>query len=191
VFVQLLSGLPGKTRSIREGICRLQYECARETGKIILQWHDPKLNVDDVTDSDQKTLLTGQAVMAGGLTKFKKQVVKRARFKPPGQTTPDISPDVMVFLNADKKDEPHAMDVADVMGRYRVGYALPIWEGKAADLLADMEDFILNSDGVIVIYGAVDALWVRKQLLDCRNLNYRREEPLKALAVYQGPTPGK
>ncbi|MCP4688665.1 MAG: hypothetical protein GY859_11485, partial [Desulfobacterales bacterium] len=42
VFVQLLSGLPGKTRSIREGICRLQYECARETGKIILQWHDPK-----------------------------------------------------------------------------------------------------------------------------------------------------
>ncbi len=187
VFVQLLSGFPGKTRSLLEGICRPQYECAQETGKNIIQWRDPKLKVDEVADQDQKKLLVGQKVMAGGMTEFKEQVVKRARSKTEDLAVPGITPDVLVFLNADKSDESHAMDVAGVMDQHRVSCALPVWEGKAADILADMEDFILNSHGVIVFYGKADALWVRKQLRYCRNLNFRREEPLKALAVFEGP----
>ncbi len=149
------------------------------------------MKVDDVEDPDQKALLSGRSVMSVGITEFKEQVVKRANFKPRLQAAPDATPDVWVFLNADRQDEPQAMEVAGLMNRNQVVCALPLWEGKTADILRDMENFILNSDGVIVIYGNVDALWVRKQLMYCRNLIYRREEPLKALAVYEGPTPEK
>ena len=93
----------------------------------------------------------------------------------------------MVFLNADKLDERHVRKVEKIMIRNEVSCALSMWELDEKSMLEDMEHFILNSDGVIVFYGNVNALWVRKRLHYCRNLIFRREEPLKALAVYEGP----
>lgn len=194
VFVQLLSEQAGKTRTLAEGICRLQYEAAKKAGKVILQWRNPNLKVNGVLHSGQKRLLSKASVLAVAISEFKEQVLKRARFKPikyDASTSATFSSGALVFLNADKTDKHHAEQVAELMAQREVAYAFPVWEKDGPDLLRDMEDFILNSDGLIVIYGNVHNTWVKKQLLYCRNLIYRREEPLKAIAVYEGPPPNK
>ena len=194
VFVQLLSGQAGKTRTLRDGVCRLQFEAAEKAGKVVLQWRSPDSKLDDVSDQGQKELLSGTSVQSVAMSEFRGQVVKRARFKPPkadASPSVSISSGALVFLNAEKRDKPHAEQVAELMKQREVACAFPVWEKDEPDLLKDMEDFILNSDGFIVIYGNVQNTWVRKQLLYCRNLIYRREEPLKAMAIYEGPPPGK
>ncbi|MDM8524857.1 TIR domain-containing protein [Desulfococcaceae bacterium HSG8] len=187
VFVQLLSEFSGKSRGSAIGKCRLQFECARKAGKTILRWRSPDLNFDNA-DDDQKRLLSEPAVMPMEIGEFKKQAVKRADVRDL-QTT--AAPDVMVFINAEKQDKAHAEDVGRLMKNRGIGHVLPIWEGSEQELLQDMEAFILDSRGVVVVYGNVRVAWVRKQILYCRNLNYRRSEPLEVLGVYDAPAGNK
>jgi len=183
VFVQLLSEFPGKSRADQIGKCRLQFECAQKAGKTILQWRSQDVNIQNA-DDDQRDLLKGPGVMLIGFEEFKKQAVTRAQFKI--SETPQ-APDVMVFVNAEKTDETHAREVGQLMENRQIGAVLPIWESGEQELLSDMEAFILESHGVVVVYGNVHTAWVRKQILYCRSLNFRRNEPLKALGVYDAP----
>jgi hypothetical protein len=187
VFVQLLSQFSGKSRGSDMGKCRLQFECAKSAGKTILQWRSPDLTPDHA-DDDQKSLLSESTVVAVDFEEFKKQAVKRADVRL--LQTP-VAPDVMVFVNAEKADKTHAEDVGRLMEKCSIGHVLPIWEGNEKELLQDMEAFILSSQGVVVVYGNVHAAWVRKQILYCRNLTFRRSEPLKALGVYDAPVQNK
>ena len=40
---------------------------------------------------------------------------------------------------------------------------------------------------MIVVYGGIPLLWVRQQLVHCLKLTLRRDQPLKVLAVCEGP----
>jgi hypothetical protein len=188
VFVQALSEFGGKSRKAQIGKCRLQSECAKKAGKMILQWRSSDLKIDKA-DEDQKNLLNEPGVVAIGLEQFKEMIAKRAAFKL--SQTP-LAPDVMVFINADPIDKTHAEDVGRLMENRSIGHVLPIWEGDETELLQDMENFILNAHGIVIVYGNARVAWVRKQILYCRNLIYRRTEPLKkALGVYDAPAPNK
>jgi hypothetical protein len=41
----------------------------------------------------------------------------------------------------------------------------------------------------MLIYGQSPGGWVRQQLMNCRKLQHKRETPLRALAVFEGPPP--
>ncbi len=64
---------------------------------------------------------------------------------------------------------------------------MPVQIGKSAEIREDLEQNLLECDGVIVVYGETPVTWVREQLRQCRKILSMRERPLKALAVYVGP----
>jgi hypothetical protein len=51
----------------------------------------------------------------------------------------------------------------------------------------DLEQNLLHCDAVIVVYGGIPVFWVRQRLVHCFKLAIRRHQPLKVLAVYEGP----
>lgn len=180
LFVQLLSSLPG-----RHHYPRRQYEGTRDTKTPILQWCNPALKLDKVTDSDQLALLQGDTVLAVHLEEFKREVVKRASAKPTVKPPPSVAP--LVFLNAHDDDYSLEQDITQEIKKNRVGYVVPTRKGEPVEIRQDFEQCFLQSDGVIIVYGAIAHTWARLQLLNCRKLMRKREEPLKALAIYEGP----
>jgi len=64
---------------------------------------------------------------------------------------------------------------------------LPMREGRPDEIRQDLEANLLDCDGLIVVYGEITEQWVREQLRQWRKMLFRREKPLRALAVYEGP----
>ncbi len=60
-------------------------------------------------------------------------------------------------------------------------------QGKPSEIREYLERLLLECDGLIIIYGSTTVSWVRGQLLNCRKVIQKREHPLKAIAVYEGP----
>lgn len=184
LFVQLLSNLDGKRLPGRPSYIHLQYERALKAGKPVLQWRDPSLNLDTVTDEDHRRLVEGETVWAVGLEEFKRTVVNRALIK----TAVRIKDaHTLVFLDVSPEDSPLADEIVGVMKKYHIGYARPLQHGKPSDIREELDELLLESDGIIIVYGAVTPVWARRQLLYCRKIIYKREQPPKAIAVYEGP----
>jgi len=188
VFVQLLGTLSGKMNQHHPGICLMQYDVAVQANKHILCWRDPNLKIDACKDAAHKKLLSGENVMAVDFEEFKAYVVKRAQYHPTvkKQAANDMRPGQMIFLNADRVDQHQAEDIEKLLEEKNLTTVLPCWDDKEENIIKDMESFILDSDGVIVVYGYVTTTKIRKQLLMCRNLLFRREKQLPALAIYEG-----
>ncbi|MFZ4699960.1 MAG: hypothetical protein ACOYMG_07885, partial [Candidatus Methylumidiphilus sp.] len=56
-----------------------------------------------------------------------------------------------------------------------------------ADNRHDLEQNLTDCDALIVIYGMTTNTWVRGQLREAHKALARRQEPLRALAVFEGP----
>lgn len=190
IFVQLLSAVAGrKPPNLPATYNRLQYLRAEHAGKPIFQWCDPALKADKVDDREHRDLLKRDTVMAIELEEFKREIAKHARPKPPPKTTPGGA--ALIFLNAHNADDDLAQEIDKVLEKYQLGCALPLRGGKPSERRKDLEGNLLDSDGVIVVYGKVTVAWAREQLRYCRKLNRKREEPLRAWAVYDGPPEDK
>jgi hypothetical protein len=63
--------------------------------------------------------------------------------------------------------------------------------GRPDEIRQDLEANLLDCDGLIVVYGEITEQWVREQLRQWRKILYRRDKPLRALAVYEGPPSAK
>jgi len=64
---------------------------------------------------------------------------------------------------------------------------LPLRHGKPEEIMFDLEANLLDCDGLIVVYGQIPGQWVREQLRLWRRVLHRRERPLRALAIFEGP----
>jgi hypothetical protein len=186
LFVQLLSAFPGrKLPGLPKGYTYLQFECAKNANKPIMQWHSRELMLSEVQDADQQALLQGDSVMAVGIEEFKREIVKRAFYTPAKPAPQPIG--AFVFVNAERRDRALAREVCKVLNRHGADYALPLSTGTPADIRQDLEYNLLECDGLIIIYGKVTAHWVRNQLRQCYKIIYKRKSPLKSIAVYEGP----
>jgi len=184
IFVQLLSNLSGRRLPGQPSYIHLQYEKAMKEGKYILQWRSNLLSMDTVVDEDHRRLLEGETVLAVSLEEFKEDVVERALLRPAPEVCPICT---LVFLDVSTEDNSQAQEIIRIMEKYKVGYVLPLRQGKPSDIRNDLEKCLMESDGIIVVYGAVTPVWAREQLLYCRKIMYKRDRPLKAIAVYEGP----
>src|SRR5262249_38180449 len=93
----------------------------------------------------------------------------------------------LVLLNASNEDESLGRAVAEVIDRNGVGYVMPLRAGAPAEIRQDLEQRLLESDGVIIVYGAVTHTGARNQGLPYHKLMSLRQQPLKTLALYEGP----
>jgi len=185
IFVQLLSNLDARRLPGWLSYTHLQYERALKAGKTVLQWRDPSLNLDTVPDEDHRKLVGGETVLAVGIEEFKRTVANRALIKPAARIKTMCT--LLVFLDVSPEDSPLAEEIVRVLKKHNIGYVLPLQHGNPSEIRKELEELLLESDGIIIVYGAVTPVWARGQLLYCRKIIYKREQPPKAIAVYEGP----
>lgn len=190
LFVQLLSGLPGKKPpELPQGYARFQHECALEACKTVLQWRNRNLDVTAIRDKQHSALLQGETVLAVGLEEFKRTIVERVFYEP--LQVARKTQKVFVFVNTESSDRPLAKTLFELLEGYGLEVALPLQDGSPREIREDLEKNLLDCDGLIIVYGKTTASWVREQLRQCRKIIYNREQPIKALAVYEGPPEAK
>jgi hypothetical protein len=186
LFVQLLSGVPGKKPpDLPQGYVRLQWERARASGLPILQWRSPELDHIIIQDADHRALLEGETVLATRLEELKLTIVQRACSPPTPSPSKPIN--ALVFVNAEAEDDALAQAVGEFLARHGVASVFPMRGGQPSEVRKDLEHNLLYCDGVIVVYGSIPLLWVRQQLVYCLKQAFRRDQPLKVFAVYEGP----
>lgn len=187
LFVQLLSPMPGKkTQDLSQGYVGLQLECARREKKSILQWRDRTLDTSTIDDSAHAALLKGDTVIAMGIEEFKHEAKKRA-FYQPDPSPPKRTDTIYVFVDMESNDSTLADEVIKVLARCGVGYALPLDTNDPGAARRDLEENLLLSDGMIVIYGESTHEWVRHRLLKSMSTLKSRQQPLPVTAIYEGP----
>jgi len=184
-FIQLLSDKAGK------GYPQLQYERAKLSGLPIYQWRDRKLDYENVQDKVHLNLLMGDRVIASTLVEFQTYVLEQLS-QPQPELTAAITEDNLVFINATPEDRPLAEDIVSWLGQYdTIGYSLPLditVTTQPEEIRANLEHNLLSCDAIIVVYAQASVVWVTEQLLYCRRLQGRREQPLKVIVVYDKPT---
>jgi hypothetical protein len=185
VFVQLLGGSAGKrTADVPDGYAHLQFHMAESAGKPILQWRSEELDTAKIGDARHRALLERETVMAVGIEEFKR-TIKESVIKKPAPPAKQI--DAFVFVDREAEDSPLAEQVCDALKHYGAGYVLPERRGTAAQLRKELERNLVECDALIVVYGESDRGWVDEQLRQCRKAISKRERPLQAVAVFEGP----
>ena len=190
LFVQLLNGNNGGFINYP----LFQYQRAQAASLPILQWRDPRLDLMTVTDSVQSTLLEANTVMAVHLFEFQTYIIKYLTPTPVETLKPTTTGDILVFINAAPEDMTLAYRIKDILDAHGIGYSLPLdisMSTKAAEIRNYLEQNLLYCDSIIVIYDNTSVVWVNEQLLYCRRMQRKRDQPLKIIAVYSTPSPNK
>jgi len=187
VFAQVLSSSRGRDLGFVPGTRppQLQYDIAAGAGIAVKQWRDRQLDVAEVRDPDHRALLEG--AQASGFEEFKRAVLDEAFREPEVRRSTSASANVMVFVNADPADRQLAETVGKALMAHDVECYLPLASGSPEAIRRDLEENLGSCDGVLLIYGASDAGWIRNQLRQGRKIISQRARPLAALAVYEGP----
>lgn len=186
LFVQLLSEVPGKRPpALPQGYAALQWEQAQAAGKHILQWRRPELDPSTIADPVQRAILERETVLAVGIEEFKSRVKERTFYQPPA--APEQRINAFVFVNMESTDRDLAQGVCEQLDSYGIDYVMPSWTGDPAEVRKDLEQNLMDCDGMIVIYGSTTVNWVREQLRQSRKTLTMRNRPVHAIAVYEGP----
>jgi hypothetical protein len=193
VFVQLLGAVVGKRPpDVPNGFGWLQHELAKRAKVPILQWRSPDIDLSKIDLQLHRRLLELETVKAMPIEDFKFDIVQSLRSlaeRPaPGQqfmTNPSV-----VFINADPVDRESA-DLIKNSLRDRVGWAMPLSlfdrTAQPEELQQDMETNLINSDGLMIVYGAARPAWVTNQLQLYRKLAPRRTKSPRLLAIIEAP----
>jgi serine/threonine protein kinase len=193
LFVQLVGPFAGKKPpGGPRSYAALQHEIAAQRGLPILQWRDPALDPAQIRDAEHAAFVNGGQVQAMELELFKRDVVARASQEVKRRAAERAEPKTVadkafVFINVGRDDLPLTDDLCALLEQSGCSYALPMHEGRPDEIRQDLEANLLDCDGLIIIYGEIAEQWVREQLRQWRKVLYRRDRPLRALAVYEGP----
>lgn len=189
-FVQLLSNLPGKKAAGSDKTyAMLQYLQAQELKLPVLQWRDPDLSIDTVTSPDQRLLLDLQTVMVESLETFKNEIKKAVFFTVKKKPVKNMQ--ALIFVNHDCSDQFLANEIKEILVRNGSGWVQPSFNGSPSKIRESLERYITECEGMIIIYGSTPVEWVQNQLFQYRKIIIRRENPIKALAIFEGPPENK
>jgi hypothetical protein len=197
LFVQLLGPIAGKRPpDVPRGFGWLQFELAKQRKLQILQWRDLNFEVSSVESPLQLELLNADTVCASPFEDFKRSIVDSYRqiveSPPPFAPTRlfGVESSSMVFINADPIDRESADAIKERLGDH-VGSAVPLslyaGDVRAEELQADMERNLMESDGLLIVYGAARPAWVTGQLQLYRKFAPRRTRQLRFIAVVEAP----
>jgi hypothetical protein len=205
LFAQLLGPLVGrKLAGLDSSYVARQHQAALAGDKAILQWRSRDLDLNTVDDSAHRNLLDGEAVMAVDLTEFKRSIVqrleqerhKRDARRRAAQASIDVGVDAdtpasgsFVFLGNTRSDRDQAERIGEILSRRGYAFASTLTDGEPGDIKEDLEANLKECDGLIIVHGQSSTAAMRRLLRNCRTWISRREQPIRALALYQGPPP--
>ena len=188
LFVQLLSTVRGPETPFggAKRLPLLQWEVAERIGKKMLLWRDRSVDPAAVANPDHRRLL--ESAIACPIDEFKQTVAAEARREPPRPPTRPAG--VMVFVDSQSDDRPLAREVGKALASHGVTCYWRLEQGSQDELRADWEGNLRDCDGVVIVYGASEASWVRERVrLGTKVLRQRANRP--TLAIFQGPPPEK
>jgi hypothetical protein len=164
----------------------LQYECAKELDKPVLRWRSPDLDVHALADDALRNAMTRENVVAVGLEEFKRKVVERAGAL--AHPVLQAGDGAYVVVNASDVDLPLAQQVGATLSRK--GLSCDV--GNREDIpLEEISASQPSFGGLLIVYGACPAIWVRQQLWRYRKAMARSENAPPICAVYEGPPQAK
>jgi hypothetical protein len=188
LFVQLLS-YPGKRPpELPQGFAQFQADAAAASGRPVMQWRSPDLQVDGLAEGF-RDVLRRKEVTVSTLAAFKEDVRAAATAAPPAPEPP-LGPDdrpVLVFVNADQPDWSTAEAVSKVFKSRKLIGALPLKEGNAGECLADLRENLKSCEAFVMVYGEAGPAWVRAQIRRYTECMRERKHAAKIVAVYAGP----
>jgi hypothetical protein len=189
LFIQLLSENSGY------GYPRFQYQRAKAVNLPILQWREP--NIQNISESKHNLFLAESTVIATRLVEFKAIIIQKIRLKykelevkkveKEAEISNQIKKEYLVFINAVPEDMAVAHKIKDILEQHSIGYSLPLEFSEAttpSEIRQDLEQNLLSCDAVMIVYDNTSMIWVHEQLLYCRRMARRRDQPLKLIAVY-------
>jgi len=206
LFVQLLS----QSKPFRPpGMSTppLQYEYAQAVKDLpLLQWRDPQLDLNSITDTAQKDFLDSTQVMATSLEEFRKYIIqqldkieeekrreekkrreeeKRQKTILSQQGSQILSDYNFIFINIAPKDKALAEEIGDILLENGLASALPsLSKLTPAKKRKDIENNLQDCDALIMLYDNTLYEWTREQLRLCLRIQRRREQSLKIIAVF-------
>ncbi|MDM8566571.1 toll/interleukin-1 receptor domain-containing protein [Candidatus Halobeggiatoa sp. HSG11] len=199
VFMQILSSsIPQRPPGMSTP--QLQHGSALAIADLpILQWRDAKLDLTAITNPVLKDFLDATTVSTSSLEEFKLDIMrklegieaqreadKRRAAKPNSSTvTGDIN-DNLIFINTTMEDQELGEEIGDLLDEHGLSYCLPLLEEdiSPAEKRQDLEENLLDCDGIIMPYDPKLVKWLREQLRYCRRLQGKREQPLKSIGVF-------
>ncbi len=185
LFVQLLGPVGSRQPpDLSTTYAQFQYNTAQSAGLTAVLWRRPDIDTSLLTHHDRGLLLRPE-VRAMGLEAFKAELVRLAQ--PAPALAPHRSAEPFIFINADATDIDIAEKLEDEFKRNSCAVATRAHHGEAAAINRDLEENIVDSDGIIVVYGKAEQTWVRGQLRLYNKLKPQRRSPPRVLAVYVCP----
>ncbi len=95
-----------------------------------------------------------------------------------------------MFVNAEEADLDLAKRIGGLLFRRGVGYVLPNRSRRPAEARKALDAYLLNCDGLVLVHGT-NPDWVFEQVIRFRKVESRRESPIKAIGICDGPPPEK
>ncbi len=202
LVIQLLSTIAGRgDETSGKTFSRLQFELACELEKPVMKWRAPELTDAEleirVESGEHLALMQGPEVHAMPFQSFKgeiKAVIDKLKLHREREARKVTFPDMaemppLVFVNADVGDQALA-DKVSAMVQDR-GFALVrrLHEGSPQELRLELEQNLLDCDGMLVIYGKTNGRWVGHQMRQVYRCFPQRAKALRALAVGMHPPP--
>lgn len=154
-FVQLLDA------AWSFGIPHKQHTLAVAAGKSILQWRDAKLELVQVKEDKQKTLLEGKDVRATSLTNFAQEVQTAVLPKP---RSPDR--EETVFIHAGPEDAPHAEEVKQRLEQDGYCTVVPDYQGDPTGVGEYVKTGYESCDVWLLLQKATPSLALNKRILE-------------------------
>jgi hypothetical protein len=183
--VQILGPLAGDRGDHPRGLAWLRYETVRDSGASIpfIQWRDPDLSLESVTDQDAHELIVPASVRTDRFPDFRRALAELA-LKPPERLPPSGARDVVsVFVNSDLLDRGFAVELS----RWLESSGFMVLEPPQSteDAREEWETNLRYCDSLLLVYGQTKPSWVRTQLLLSNKV--QRETPLRLLSVCIAP----
>jgi hypothetical protein len=191
LFVQLLGPFSGRhPPDLPIGYTQYQAQTAQAAGVDIMQWRRPDLVPTAHTDVRYAAMLEAGTVTASTLQEFKEAVMMRAlRSKAP--EPPRKKPSSLVFIDADIGDFEVARAIQNEFAAHKFSVAMPSRGETSEEARTELEEFLVDSDVILFLYGSSRPTWIKGQLRLYTKLRHKREAEPRMLAIYTGPPEDK
>jgi hypothetical protein len=186
----------GGTQSLLEIQNELSIERSQQGGFSRLLWIPPGLQVDDERQQkmiervrlDQRAQ-QGTDLLETFLEDLKTVIQDALRRPPPSvrvQTGPAAAPRELprVYLIYDQRDEAAASVWANALFDDKLEVIRTLFDGDEAEIREYHEENLAICDGVLILHGASNELWLRRKLREIqKSAGYGRSKPKPEVAV--------
>ncbi|MGY6277520.1 toll/interleukin-1 receptor domain-containing protein [Methylomonas sp. MgM2] len=197
LFVQLLGQVPGRRPkdgqvSFTALQAELAAECARQSRVDFLRWRNREINLEDIADGRYRQLLTG--AVACGFEEFRQRVLTRIadlnKPLPAEQAISDTVNELAICVSADKADRDLGFRIRDILlelGTDALTTPTEPYSGQTpTDFNAQLDEVMLGSQGVIIVYGQSSPAWVQAQYVRARKVLSQQRKGIWG-ALLDGP----